>query len=126
MSVDIHDGTPSTDSLEKLERQAVHALRIHQAWRATVRGIATPNGAAAPPPRRQACEIDAWLTLGLHPSFRSLPLYGQTIEAHEHFHRALEVLYADRSSSTREVAAAATVLKDCLEDWLTFSRHRSQ
>ncbi len=126
MSVDVYVGTGSLEKLEKLEHQAVHALRIHQAWRATVRAIAVRDRAASSTPRRQACEIDAWLALELDPSFRTLPLYEQTVEAHEDFHRALEALYADRSSSTREVVTAATVLKDCLEDWLTLARHRSR
>jgi len=125
VSVDVCVGTDSLERLEKLERQAVHALRIHQAWRATVRAITVRDLAAGSAPRGQACEIDAWLALELDPSFRTLPLYEQTIEAHEDFHRALEALYADRSS-TREVVTAATVLKDCLEDWLTLARHRSR
>jgi hypothetical protein len=112
------------EQLETLERQAVHALKVHQVWRTTVRALAGADGTPPPFVSERACEIDTWLRLGLHPAFRGLALYEQTLEAHAAFHRALAALYADRSAPSREVVVSATVLKECLEDWLTLARRR--
>ncbi|MBC5803367.1 MAG: hypothetical protein GIX03_10325, partial [Candidatus Eremiobacteraeota bacterium] len=110
MNVDVQ--TSDCEKLEILEHQAVHALRIHQVWRATVRALTAADGRTPPAHvSERACEIDMWLRLGLHPAFRGLPLYEQTLQAHAAFHRALAALYADRSASSREVAMSATILK---------------
>ncbi|MDQ2908043.1 MAG: hypothetical protein M3R44_01670 [Candidatus Eremiobacteraeota bacterium] len=120
--------------LEVLERQVVHALRIHQAWRETLRAIANrlPQKAAVVP--EAECELHLWLTVQVDTSFRRLPLYERTREAHGQFHRSIERLRGEvhapgtdasfDAAAAREAAAWATTLKGCLEEWLTLARRR--
>lgn len=132
--MNVEEPASDPERLEALERQVVHALRIHQVWRETLRATVSPHPRRASLAPEAACPLHTWLTAQLDPSFRRLPLYARTRAAHGEFHRSIEVLIksrapgapmsADASSAARQAAASATALKDCLDEWLTLARHR--
>lgn len=111
------------EDYQTLEDDVLGALATHQRWRDLVRHARDISLATAlTVPSIEECSIMGWLNERMPDELRALALYDRTQSAHRAFHAAVELVVDDRSD--RSFPHAASLLKSCLEEWLTISRVR--